>query len=452
MLPTKNRIKHKDAFSICQAMKRLTLFILITLITKTAGAQAISEELRGLIGEANAHFPRLKEQEQQLRAGEVRIDIARSAYQPNITGNGSYQYVTPVAKATLPVNGNETTIQFQPNHNVNANIGVGQTLYDFGRTDASIRQAFDNVQLLKRNLELTRQNLGYQVAAAYYGVGFLQKSITVQDSVIQVAQKNIQLFANRLQNGEALQYDLLTQQVRLKAAQNRKIDLQNNLERQRALLTYLTGNPNPAISPAAAQFDAPLQPFTTEGSLQTAQSSNKEIQLAQDRVRAAQTDLLAYTRSGRPNLSFSGSAGYRNGYLPEIGALKFNIAAGVNLTVPIYSGKRYTLQNQAARLNLDASRYAVENANAQLRQNLEQLNADIRSNQQRLQNLETQVLQARKALEIAQIRLQSGVITPVELQSAETGVEEAELARLNYQYQLVLNQLEYKRLVGENLL
>ncbi|MFC5410625.1 TolC family protein [Larkinella bovis] len=432
-------------------MIRIHLILALTLATATVRAQAIPNDLRALINRTNTNFPRLKEQAQQLRAGQVQVDIARSAYQPNITGNGLYQYVTPVAQATLPINGKDATIQFQPNHNVNANIGVGQTLYDFGRTDASIRQAADHVQILQHTLDLTRQNLGYQVAAAYYGIGFLQKSITVQDSVIGVAQRNIQVFANRLQNGEALQYDLLTQQVRLKAAQNRKIDLQNNLERQRALLTYLTGDPNPAISPAAAQFEAQIQPFTIEGSLQTAQTNNKEIQLAQDRVRAAQTDMLAYERSGRPNLSFSGSAGYRNGYLPEIGSLKFNVAAGVNLTVPIYSGKRYSLQNQAARLNLDASRYAIESANAQLRQNLEQLNADIQSNQQRLQNLETQVQQARKALEIAQVRLQSGVITPVELQSAETGVEEAELARLNYQYQLLLNHLEYKRLLGENL-
>ncbi|RRB04115.1 TolC family protein [Larkinella rosea] len=432
-------------------MKPFNLFFITLLITTTAQAQSIPDDLRGLINQANTNYPRLKEQQQLLRAGEVRVDIARAAYQPNITGNGTYQYVTPVAKATLPVNGNDQTIQFQPNHNMNANIGVGQTIYDFGRTDASIRQAADQVQLLSRNIELTRQTLGYQVAAAYYGIGFLQKSIVVQDSVIKVAQGNIQIFANRLQNGEALQYDLLTQQVRLKTAQNRKIDLQNNLERQRALLTYLTGDPNPAISPAAAQFEAQVQPFTLEGSLQTAQTNNKEVQLAQDRVRVAQTDVLANERSGRPNLSFNGSAGFKNGYLPDIAAMRFNVAAGVSLSVPIYSGKRYSLQNQAARLNLDASRYAVENANAQLRQNLEQLNADIRSNQQRLQNLETQVLQARKALEIAQIRLRSGVITPVELQSAETGIEEAELARLNYQYQLLLNQLEYKRLLGENL-
>ena len=33
----------------------------------------------------------------------------------------------------------------------------------------------------------------------------------------------------------------------------------------------------------------------------------------------------------------------------------------------------------------------------------------------------------------------------------ETGVEEAELGRLNFQYQLLLNQLELKRLLGETL-
>ena len=109
------------------------------------------------------------------------------------------------------------------------------------------------------------------------------------------------------------------------------------------------------------------------------------------------------------------------------------------------------MQNQAAQLNLNASRYAVDNVNAQLKQSIAQLNADIRSNQTRLANLETQVQQAQQALQIANARLRNGVITNVELQSAEVGVEEAKLGQLNFQYQLMLNQLELKRLLGESL-
>lgn len=427
------------------------------LLTGAVQAQTpsvtIPDDLRALVQQANTNYPVLKQQQQQIQAGEVRVDIARTALKPNVSGNASYQYVNPVAKATLPVNGRDQTIQFQPNHNVNAYVGVGQTIYDWGRTNAAVRQASDNVQLLRRTMDITQQNLAYQVAAAYYAIGFLQRSLIVQDSVISTAGANVKLLSNRLQNGDALEYDVLTQAVRVKTAQNRRIEIQNQLERQLAVLTYLTGDAG-----AAAQFSAQTpagfgttQPYNLDGDLQAVVAQNKDVQLAQDRVRQAETDILVTNLTSRPSLAFTGSAGYRNGYLPEINNPRFNIAAGVALAVPIYAGKRYQLQNQAARLSLDASRYAVENASAQLRESIALLNADIRSNQTRLANLETQVLQARKALQIANARLRNGVITNVELQSAETGVEEAELGRLNFQYQLLLNQLELKRLLGEGL-
>ena len=430
---------------------------MVTVRAQTQPVQ-IPDDLRALVQQANANYPVLKQQQQQIQAGEVRVDIARTALKPNVSGNASYQYLNPVAKATLPVNGRDQTIQFQPNHNVNAYLGVGQTIYDWGRTNAAVRQATDNVQVLRRTLDITQQNLAYQVAAAYYGVGFLQRSLAVQDSVINTAGANVRLLSTRLQNGDALEYDVLTQAVRVKSAQNRRIEIQNQLERQLAVLTYLTGNANPVVAGAAAQFSAEAtgglgttQPYNLEGDVQSVLAQNKDVQLAQDRVRQAETDIIASDLAGRPSLGFTGSAGYRNGYLPEINNPRFNIAAGVALTVPIYSGKRNQLQNQAAQLNLNASRYAVENANAQLRQSIALLNADIRSNQTRLANLDTQVQQSRKALQIANARLRNGVITNVELQSAETGVEEAELGRLNFQYQLLLNQLELKRLLGEGL-
>ena len=438
-----------------------TLLIIATLLAIGA-AQAqnpaiqLPDELRTLIQQANTNYPILKQQQQQLQAGEIRIDIARTAMRPNVAFNGSYAYLTPVPSVTFPINGNDAVLKLAPNNSINANVSVGQTIYDFGRTDAAVRQAADNVQILRRTYELTQQNLGYQVAAAYYGVGFLQQAITVQDSVIKTAGANVRLLGIRLQNGDALQYDVLSQQVRVKIAINRKIELQNQLERQLAALTYLTGSAQPSMAQAAQQFklgtqSAPVQLFDIDGQFQTAATGNKDIQLAQDRVKSAETDILVNQKAGQPSIGFSGSAGYKNGYPLNVEQLRANMIAGVNIVAPIYSGKRYKLQNQAAQLNLNASRYAVDNANAQLRQNIAQLNADIRSNQTRLANLETQVDQARKALDIANARLRNGVITNVELQSAETGVEEAELGRLNFQYQLLLNQLELKRLMGETL-
>ncbi len=435
-------------------MKRIytPIFTLLTAVAMAQQPGQLPADLQALLQQANANFAQLKQQQEQIKAGDLRADIVRTALKPNVTGNAQYLYVDPVSKATLPINGADRTLAFQPNHNVNANVSVGQSIYDWGRTGLAIRQAQDDVTLLKRSLDITRQTLSYQVAAAYYGVGFLQKSLIVQDSVIKTAGANVKILADRLKNGDALLYDVLTQEVRVKTALNTKIEQQNLLERQLAVLTYLTGNSNPISGTVASQFDAALQPFTVDTQLQAALTGNKDVLLAQERVRAAETDIQAEELANRPSLGFTGSAGFKNGYLPNINTPKFNVTAGVALSVPIYAGKRYSLQNQAAQLNLNASRYGVEAANAQLRQSLALLNADIRSNQTRLQNLETQVLQARKALELANARLRNGVITNVELESAEVGVEQAELGRLNFQYQLLLNQLELKRLSGESLL
>ncbi len=434
-------------------MKYLRFIVACLFLASVAQAQqtGIPADLRTLIEQANANYPVLKQQQEQIKAGELQADIARTALKPTVTGNATYLYVNPVPKATFPLNGKDVALQFQPNHNVNGNVSLGQTLYDWGRTEANVRRAEDNTQLLRRGLEVTRHNLAFQVAAAYYGIGFIQKSINVQDSVIRTAAANIAVIATRLRNGDALQYDVLTQQVRLKTAQNRKIDLQNQLERQRATLTFLTGLADPTVGPDALQFGGPVQLFDIDGQLQAAQAGNKDILTAQDRLQASETEIRINNLAGKPTLGFSGSAGFKNGYVPDVNTPKFNVAAGIGLSIPIYSGKRVSLQNQALQYSLNANRYAVETANAQLRQSLALVNADIRANQTRLENLNIQVLQAQKALDIAQTRLKNGVITSVELESAETGVEEARLAQLAYQYQLLLNQLEVKRLLGEGL-
>jgi len=441
-------------------MKTTILPVLSLLTVGRAQAQtpatAVPADLRALLQQANTNYPALKQQQQLVQAGEVRVDLARTAMRPNVALNGTYAYITPVPQVTFPVNGQDAVLKLAPNNNLNANVSVGQTIYDFGRTTAAIKAAADNVQVLRRTLELTQQTLGYQVATAYYGVGFLQQAIAVQDSVIKTAGANVQLLVNRLKNGDALQYDVLTQEVRVKAATNRRIELQNQLERQLAVLTYLTGNASPDLTQARQQFQlgmasAPVTPYDVDGQLQAAAAGNKDVLLAQDRVKAAETEIDVTSKAGKPNIGFSGTAGYKNGYPLNVEQPRANMSAGVGIVVPLYAGKRYSLQNQAAQLNLNASRYAAETANAQLRQSIALLNADIRSNQTRLANLDTQVQQARQALTIANARLRNGVITNVELQSAETGVEEAELGRLTFQYQLLLNQLELKRLLGESL-
>ncbi|QMW01439.1 TolC family protein [Spirosoma foliorum] len=415
------------------------------------------DELRSFIQQANANYPQLKQQQLQLQAGDVRVEIAQSAKRPNVQLTGSYTYVTPVSGITPPLNGREIPLKFAPTQSVNGYVSVNQPICDFERTEALIRLASDNAQILQHNYELAQQTLAYQVAAVYYGIGFLQQGIAVQDSVIKTAGATVKVLSTRLQNGDALQYDVFSQQVRMKIAVNRKVELQNQLDRQLAALTYLTGSAcritTQPIQQLLDQSQTALeQGIDVEGQIKRAKLANKDMLLAQGRVKVAETDALVSQRSSGLMLTISSLAGIRNGYAPAVDQLRPNLAVSLNATVPIYAGNQYTLKNRVAELNVKASQYAVDEVQAQLHQRLTQLQADSRSNQARLANLDTQVLQAREALAMANVRFRNGLITTAELQSAQTSVEEAELVRLNFRYQLLLNRLELKRLLGEPLL
>jgi len=244
---------------------------------------------------------------------------------------------------------------------------------------------------------------------------------------------------------------LLNQQVRIETTRNRKVDLQNQLARQKILLAYLTGAEAPAVDAAAVDFKTAMTALTTDGLYQQAQNSNLELAIANDRMRAAQADLVVAEHANRPVVSLTGAAGFRNGYLPEIAAPRFNVAAGVGISAPIYSGKRFTLQRQSAQIAYESGQQNLASVQAALQRDLATVLADMESNRQRLQNLQTQTRQADKALELARTRYRYGTLTFPELDTAQTAVEEVQLSRLSIEYSLLLNALEIKRLTGEEL-
>ncbi len=405
--------------------------------------------LQGLVQLSFQNFAKLKEAEQLIRAGELRVGVAKSALLPYISAAGSYNYITPTAKATLPLPEGAREIQFIPNHNISLGINGSYGLYDFGKTDLTIRREQENVLTSRHSLELNRHNLAYQIAQLYYNIAFLQKSVKVQQEVIQTGENVLKQVEQRLKNGDALEFDVVSQQVKLKLAQNRKIDFENQIDKQKAMLSYLTGAPSTDIHVPELSIENSPAPASADHFVTLADGNNKELLLAKDRIRSAETDIAIAQKAHLPTLMLTGSVGEKNGYMPNVNQLRFNLAAGLSLNIPLYAGKRYDYQRKAAVAGLEATKYNLEAVNANLRKDVENVLIDIKSNQQRLENIGIQVTQADRALTIAQNRLTNGTITNVELESAQTGIEEARLSQLNYQFQLFMNQLELKRLVGE---
>jgi len=422
--------------------------ILITVITIASAyfiqAQAtVNAELKGLINQSFAYFPRIKEAENTVETAKQRLEIAKNNL-PVLDANASYNFVEPKIVLPLEVNGKTQEFQFAPVHNFNANIEASYTLFDFGRLKAAIQKSKDDIQYAQHNTDNAKMQLANQVANIYYNIIYFQKAIVIEDSVIAYLNDNKHIVESKLKNGDAIKLDLLSIQSQLDAEENKKVDLFNYLKKQQNLLQYTTGNSS--IAASGFDFELPLKEATE--ALADAKINNPEFVLANDKIVQSKNEMAIARLGTRPSVHIGASTGFKNGYVPYVNDMKFNYAAGISFKLPIYDGNRTKQQVKLSETVLSQNKLAIETLNSNFKRDIQQALIDIQSNQERISHTGGQIEQAQTAEALAASRFKNGVGTNLEITNASTNLARAQFSRLQYEYQLCLAKVELVRLLG----
>jgi outer membrane protein len=427
-------------------MKKYTFFLLTILTGLTCIRAQQSTELKTLINESFSYYPKIKELEQSESISAERLKSTRSNNVPTVNGLVSYNYIDPVAQASIPVGpGITRTLQFQPNNNFNAAVTANYVLFDFGRLKAAISKSKEELNYSKQTTEFNKAQLAAQVSGIYYYVIYLKKAVVIQDSVIQYYKQNKQIIESKLKNGDALTVDLYNIEASIDNEENRKIDLENLLQKQLNLLEFTSGKS--VVN--STSFDFTIRDASIDEYAKTAEAQNSEYALLKSRMTQVQSDIRYSQRQLTPTLNATASAGFRNGYQPDIFANRFNYLAGISLNVPIYSGGKNKAQISIAQQTLKQTEYGMQSLNNQYRKDIKQATADIESNNARLKNAESQIRSAAAIVELTQSRFRNGVATYLDVTYAANGLQRAALNKLQFEYQLCLAKIELARLTGE---
>lgn len=420
-------------------MKKILTFLTVAFAFSVQAQ--VNPQLNKWIVQSFSYYPKIQELETTSEISAARVSIAQSNYMPNINGTATYNYVDPVSQTQFPVSATETkTLLFQPHNNYNVNVGLTQTIWDFGKTKAQVEKAKAELQGSQQNIDAARLQVAAQVTNIYYSMIYLKKSIQLQDTVIAFYEKNKKIIEGKIRQGDALQVDLINVENSIDQEKNRKIEFQRQYERQAALMTYTTGL---AEEPSGTEFDFA---YTTAEELNA--TGNPDVLAAENRVAAAEAD-ARYIESNRlPSLSFQAAAGVRNGYQPDIDEMRFNYLAGVTLNVPIFQGSRLRQNVVVARKSLELSEISKTNLANTLQKDWQSARADLAAYRQQEQNAATQVNASREALRLTQVRYERGVATYLDLVFASANLQRAMLTQLQFTYQATLASTELVRLQG----
>ncbi|MGD1046181.1 MAG: TolC family protein [Bacteroidota bacterium] len=389
--------------------------------------------------------PAIEQALANTRAAEARVSQASSVKLPDVTTEADYVHIGPVPAFSFPGFGN---LVLAPQDNYDAHIVGRYTAYDFGKTTANVELSQSRVQNSRDMVELTKSNLALQTIRAFYSIVLLRKSLLVQEEQIEALNEHLAVTQKRVIAGSATNFDVLTTQVRVAASQNQKVEILNSLQKQESVLRQLLGLQANAPVLIRGSFEQVAIALNIDSLLNVAVQQRPEMKLVRDAEQSAELQKKFSSLGNMPVLNVNIAYGLKNGYEPNIYTMRGNWMWGVQAQVPLFDGGRVSHQEEEAQAAIESEQAHTQDAERQIRSDVEQTIADVQASWSKVQISEVQLRQAHEAVSIARTRYETGSVTNLDLLDAETAESSARLMNLQALYRFVISKYELSRAVG----
>lgn len=424
-------------------MKKIALLIFVAF---SAQSQT-NNELNKLVQQVLSYSPVLKAQKTSLQIGDTKSQIQQSYAKPIIAYEAGITRVDPVSKIIFATGGVPSVLQFQPNMNYNTNFVASQTLYDWGKNKSTIDKILLETRLSQTQIDQTAFGLGYQIATVYHQILFLQNVITIQKAELNRIKSHTEIVENQIKLGEALELDAMGLRIRVQNQQTKITETETQIDKLIDFLQTQSGQKD-----LKKQIKAIIQAKNAKGNLEL----HPSIASLDAEKSVFEQEINIQSKASAPTLAGSASLGLRNGFLPRVNGevpafeddFKINSLVGIKLTVPIYSGKRASMQQSIARLQQERISLQKEDTQTKLAYDLRQGEANLSLIQDKLATQKKVIEQAKYAYQLGEARYKEGTIKQLELDQIQNLLEEAQLQEENFKFQFNLQQLDLLKTQG----
>jgi outer membrane protein len=394
-----------------------------------------------------ARNPALTESDRAIDASRARAGLSRSGYLPTAAVEATYVFLAPVSVFDLP----GESIKVFPYNNYDGHVGVQQTIYDFQKTSSQVGLADSRVTLAEDSRDAVKRDLGVRAAETFYAILFLRRSIEVQNEQVRTLGEHLAITRRKAEAGTATQLDELTTQVRVAAAQNVKIGLENSLRSAEIALRGLAALPSDSPLDLRGDFTAQAAPSNRDSLVNSALAGRIEARSANDALASARALERAAGTGEAPSLSASLMYGVKNGYIPNLDVLRGNVVGALSLRVPLFDGNRTSAMEEEATAAIHQAEARKQEVALMIQSEVDQAISDIRAANERVSVSQTNINQADLAAANARLRYDAGSISNVDLLDAETAVAQARLTNLQALYDIVTGTIRLHRATGSPL-
>ncbi len=401
---------------------------------------------------AMAENPDAEAAEARIAAARAMGRQARSGWWPMLSLGASHARTdNPPQAFMMDLNQralNMMSPTFNPNEpddtgNTRLTFGVKYRLFDFGARSAGVAGADAMLAARKAMAQAVRNQLEYEVTAAYYGVLQAREMAAVQAEQARSIEESLRAARARLERGATVKADVLSLEVRLAQAQEDLIRASNGVALAVAALNTAIGR---EIVENAEALEAPAD----DPALPVCEDEERCV-LEHPAYRAAKAAAAARNAAWRgaraarrPTVNLFGSSDWDS---PDLSDFEQSYLVGVAAEWDLFDGGRRRGAEAEARAEARA-------AEAETRRTLNQLRLDLRQAVLRAKEaFERREVAARaeasaaEALRLTKARYEQGAAELAEILNAEVGhaAIRARKVAAAYDFRIALSNVERAR-------
>lgn len=308
---------------------------------------------------------------------------------------------------------------------LSGSVDVSYDVFTGGRRAASIRAAELQRQTSALAVESQQEQIRLNTANSYYALQEAGEQIRINQSFLDEAARNLRDSRLRQEVGVGTRFDVLRAEVQFANARQSLIQSQSQQQIARRDIARLLNLPPTASLQTTPVAVAESWPLTLEESIVLAFQNRAELeqQLLQADISEQQRQIAL--ASIRPQVSVFANYNLQNS-LDDNDGFQDNYAFGARFNMTLFDGGAARARARQQQLDgLISEEQFGENLD-QFRFDVEQAYFNLQANQENIATSQVAVSQAEEALDLANLRLQAGVGTQLDVLTAQRELTEAE--------------------------
>ena len=323
-------------------------------------------------------------------------------------------------------------------------------LYSGGANEANIASAEIGTRTARLTTERAREDLKYEVTAAYWDAVEASKKIEVQRDTVNKYDAHLKNVTALYEAGAQAKIDVLRSSVELSNARQELTRAENayavNLAALRNLLNISRTEPLTLTSEVA------YQPFETTMENCILYANRSRLDLAEERMKVQQKELAVESaRAGKkPTVSLTLGTGLSSQFQPRHDT-STDVSASVGVSWNIFDSGVTRAAIEAAEAERDIALLTLKKAEETIDLNLRKAYLNMREAEQRFTATGDAVRQAREDAHIANERYRAGEGILLDIIDAQTALSAAETNAIGARYDYARYRAQVENIMGTEL-